>query len=430
MVIDGWKKGACPVARLQRFNPPAFLDDFRRSSVDLYRIWDDTLTRWFAEAIVAAAKEYQEFGVPADQVRVQFFDPREMDPGRLAVKTVTWTGFPKKFRTWFAPAARMAAYAAGDQVGCYAGIACRQTDEYVEWQTERDAMGKVTRVTFTCEGPEYWTMLAENDPDLAVSLYRELVSPAVKKEELFLDPECTRYNAHNKWNLWQGIVHLTHPANSLEAEVGLAATASMVRRNGSGQIITDTDALLAVAAWGSPFRASDPAIGGHVNVLTRLGLHVSLADPIGLYMDSLNTAGFETPDGTPAGRFFTVVRGQDGSGGREPMILRAVFSVPAEYGYTVGDIRIGGVPIEYGGQLAEHLLMKLTAAAYAPEQPEAISVADGGYGGFYDKTCTPGMPPHPIYADQVVPPAVGGAPTHPSLGAAHPHPARLRGGRA
>ena len=400
------------MARLQRFNPPAFLDDFRRSSVDLYQVWDETLTRWFAASIAGAAREYQEFGVPADQVRVQYFHPREVDvpSDRLAAKTVTWTGFPKKFRTWFAPAARMAAYAAAEPVGCYAGRTCRQTDEYVEWQTERDALGRVTRVTFTCEGPEYWTMLAEHDPDLAVRLYRELVSPNVQKEDLFLDKECTRYNVFNKWNLWQGIVHLTHPANSLEAEVDLAAVASIVRRDGSGQIITDNDALLAVAAWGSPFRASDPAIGGHLNVLTRLGLNVSLRDPIGLYMDSLNTTGFETPDGTPAERFFTVVRGQDGSGGREPMILRAVFTVPEEYGYTVGDIRIGGVPIQYGGQIAEHLLMKLTAMACAPDQPGAIAVANGGRGGFFDKTCTPGMPTHPIEANQFMVRTVGRQP--------------------
>ncbi|HWI61327.1 MAG TPA: hypothetical protein VNT75_05805 [Symbiobacteriaceae bacterium] len=398
---------------MTRFNPPAFLDDFRRSQADLHTIWDETLNRWFTEAIAGAAREYQEFGVPADQVRVQFFHPRAVDvpPGRLTAKTVTWTGFPKKFRTWFAPAARMAAYAAAEQVGCYAGRTCRQTDEYVEWKTERDAMGRVTRVTFTCEGPEYWSLLAENDPDLAVSLYRELVSPAVQKEDLFLDKECTRYNIFNKWNLWQGIVHLTHPANSLEAEVGLAATASIVRRDGNGQIITDNDALLAVAAWGSPFRASDPAIGGHVNVLTRLGLNVSLRDPIGLYMDSLNTAGWETPDGTPAARFFTVVRGQEGS---EPLILRAVFAVPEEYGYTVGDIRIGGVPIQYGGQIAEHLLMKLTAVAFAPEGSGAVAVADGGYGGFFDKTCTPGMPPHPIYAGLA--PGLRAAPGHGGTG--------------
>ncbi len=406
--------------KLVRFNPPAFLDDFRRSNTDLDKIWDDTLTRWFAESIDGAAQEYQEFGVPAEKVRVQFFHPKEVDvpPERMAVKSVTWTGFPKKFRTWFAPAARMSAYEAAEQVGCYAGRTCRQTDEYVEWQTQRDEMGKVTRVTFTCEGPEYWTVLAESDPDLAVRLYRELVSPAVEKEDLFLDKECTQYNILNKWNLWQGIVHLTHPANSLEAEVGLAATASIVRQDGTGQVITDHDELLAVAAWGSPFRASDPAIGGHVNVLTRLGLQVSLRDPVGLYMDSLDTTGFETPDGTPASQFFHVVRGKEGSGDSESMILRAEFSVPEAYGYTVGDIRIGGVPIRYGGQIAEHLLMKLTAIAYAPDQREEISVANGGCGGFFDKTCTPGLPPHPIYADgreeagddRARGPSAGGAP--------------------
>lgn len=389
------------MAKLDHFHPPAFLDDFKRSKVDLYQIWDQTMTRWFTESIEGAAWEYEEYGVPKEQIRVQFFHPKvvELDPARLATKTITWGAFPKKFRTWFTPAARMAAYQAADQVGCYAGYTCRQTDEYCEWQTERDAMGRVTRVTFTCEGPEYWTALAESDPDLALSIYRKLVSPAVQKEELFLDEACTQYNIFNKWNLWHGIVHLTHPANSLEAQVGLAATASLVRRDLGGAVITDNDRLVAVAAWGSPFRASDPTIGGQVNVLTRLGMHVALRDPVGLYMESLDTAGFETPDGTPASRFFTVVRGQDGTDGKEPMIVRAVFEVPAAYGYTVGDIKIGGIPIQYGGEIAEHLVMKMTAIAYAPEGGGEIAVANGGPGGFWDKTCTPGLPPHEIDAD-------------------------------
>lgn len=392
------------MTKLERFHPPAFLDDFKRSKVDLYQIWDQTMTRWFTESIEGAAWEYEEYGVPKEQIRVQFFHPKEveLDPAQLATKTITWGAFPKKFRTWFTPAARMAAYQAADQVGCYASVTCRQTDEYCEWQTERDAMGKVTRVTFTCEGPEYWTTLAESDPDLALSIYRELVSPAVQKEELFLDEACTQYNIFNKWNLWHGIVHLTHPANSLEAQVGLAATASLVRRDLSGEVITDNDRLVAVAAWGSPFRASDPTIGGQVNVLTRLGMHVALRDPVGLYMDSLDTAGFETPDGTPASRFFTVVRGRAGTDGTEPMIVRAVFEVPPAYGYTVGEIKIGGIPIQYGGQIAEHLVMKMTGIAFAPEGAGEIAVANGGPGGFWDKTCTPGLPPHEIDADALL----------------------------
>jgi hypothetical protein len=37
--------------------------------------------------------------------------------------------------------------------------------------------------------------------------------------------------------------------------------------------------------------------------------------------------------------------------------------VPAGKGYTVGDIRIGGLPIQYGGQIAENITVKLTGIA-------------------------------------------------------------------
>lgn len=37
--------------------------------------------------------------------------------------------------------------------------------------------------------------------------------------------------------------------------------------------------------------------------------------------------------------------------------------MPQELGYQVGDIEIGGRKIEFGGQIADHVRMKLTALA-------------------------------------------------------------------
>ena len=44
-------------------------------------------------------------------------------------------------------------------------------DEYCEWSVARNADGKITKVMFTTEGPEYWTYLAKAQPEtvLAVS---------------------------------------------------------------------------------------------------------------------------------------------------------------------------------------------------------------------------------------------------------------------
>ena len=49
--------------------------------------------------------------------------------------------------------------------------------------------------------------------------------------------------------------------------------------------------------------------------------------------------------------------------GRTGFIERAVFEVPAAEKLTVSDLRIGGEPIRFGGQLAEHVTVKLVGLA-------------------------------------------------------------------
>src|SRR5437899_2533976 len=88
--------------------------------------------------------------------------------------------------------------------------------------------------------------------------------------------------------------------------------------------------------------------------LARQGASITLQNPVALYIDRVNTVGWTTPDNTAASSFWSVVRGVPG------MCLRAVFEVPVSKGYTVSDIRIGGQPILFGGQIAEHITMKLT----------------------------------------------------------------------
>ena len=48
----------------------------------------------------------------------------------------------------------------------------RQHDEYLEWVVRRDnAKGKIKEIIFTCEGPEYWLNLS-NDQKLLLKLYK------------------------------------------------------------------------------------------------------------------------------------------------------------------------------------------------------------------------------------------------------------------
>ena len=219
------------------------------------------------------------------------------------------------------------------------------------------------------------------DRKLLLDLYHQYVSPQVKLADLacqheyyFFQPNAAGkqekvvvfrkgdYNPYNKWNSTEGIMHLAHPNNFVAAEIQLGADATVLRQK-NGQPVVQADALVCCAGYGGTSRSSDPTIGASVNDLARLGAWVTIQNPIGLYMHDLNTEGFTKPNGGPIApqEYFRVLRGNPNG-----MIERAVFEVPAGEGFTVGDIRIGGVPITWGGQVAEHLNITITGTAVGP----------------------------------------------------------------
>ena len=57
-------------------------------------------------------------------------------------------------------------------------------NEYFEWYVERNRAGKITKLTFVTETPEYYQTLWNTDPALVVTLYRALVNPAVVQADL------------------------------------------------------------------------------------------------------------------------------------------------------------------------------------------------------------------------------------------------------
>jgi hypothetical protein len=266
----------------------------------------------------------------------------------------------------------------------------RPLNEYCEWHVIRDPdTNKIKKVAFTCEAPEYWQALfgetIESDdgssykfpgkPDLVVKLYRELVSREVRyvdliaKETLesedpsggyFIEARKGHYNPYNKWNTTHGVVHLCSPPNTLKQQIELGADTTVLRRDGRGCIVVEPEALVCCARFGVPDRNSDPTIGSTVNALARLGAYITLENPVGLYMDHIDLAGWEAPRGGSVSDCVRIVRGVPG------MIVRLEVEVPPERGFTVGDLKIGGVNIEYGGQIAECITMKFTGVAARP----------------------------------------------------------------
>ena len=156
-------------------------------------------------------------------------------------------------------------------------------------------------------------------------------------------------------------MHLHHPANTLGAQINIAARASVLRISG-GQLITDADALIRCTGFGDGDRASDPKIGISVNGLVQQGRQVTLENPVGLYMQGINTAGFSIPDGSDPQKCWRVIRGQANAS------VRAVFEPPVGSNFTLDQIEIGGEPLRFGGQLAEKITMFLNALQ-SPVQP-------------------------------------------------------------
>lgn len=295
--------------------------------------------------------------------------------------TVSWDAYPSSLAAWFVDPAQadgaaemLAPMLVGferTRVGMTpVTVAYRQQDEYCEWRTEVDPGADppyVRRVTFTSEAADYWTFLAEQDMSTVVNLYRQLLDdPAISEDDLTWrqdvwvpDPMSPSgwskrysrgdYNIWNPYNTTKGIVHLTHPDNTLAKAAALVASATVLRSRSPGNVVTDADELICAAGFGDPNRASDPAVGYFVNSQVRTGRQVGVGGPVGLYITGLRVGGFTDRRGIPVADPWRPRRG----GGRRGMTLRGVFEVPR----NLQGIHLDGTAITSGAQVARRLRM-------------------------------------------------------------------------
>ena len=304
--------------KLARFNPPANLPDPNAGA------WSTVVKGFLAP--------YLDGSLP------QFYDPTAKDtPAGAEAPMVTWASFPRTLRATVPAPQRRWKLADEDR---------HLQDEYCEWAVTRNAARKITRVTFTTELPEYWEHLFETAPDRLLLLYRKLVDPRV--EPGHLRTSNGNYRPENRWNRGARLAHLIQSSNKLTAAVDLVARAT-VQRTHDGRPVTSRRALVKCADLGEPLRNSDPQIASAVNAETRQGAEITLADPVGLYLGAPLTAGMVTPDSADAARFWKIERGD------AEHTLRARFEVPPSRGYVVGDIKLGGRPIEFGAQVADRV---------------------------------------------------------------------------
>jgi len=152
-------------------------------------------------------------------------------------------------------------------------------------------------------------------------------------------------------------VHLTHPANTLGAEINLAADATVLYPAVAAAPAASLPArLICCAQYGGVNRSSDPHIGAAVNAAARGGRMVTLANPVGLYMGTIDRDGLRDPADQPIGaRSLAVTRASaDGT-----MILRAVLAPPAGAAFTLDQCSLGGEGLRGGAQVARRITMSL-----------------------------------------------------------------------
>lgn len=323
---------------MQRFDPPGFLDDMTEPQK---AAWSQQVSAWLDRARVGNL-------TGNDGPRPQFFNPLTDPPSADAQRAViAWNAFPRRVRSSSLSDKQRWRRADSDR---------NLQDEYCEWSVARDPVsGRITRVTLTCEGPEYWTSLAELNPQKVLDLYREFISPEVRRDDLFPNGRYAPKNAFNN-NTSRGAMHLIQDANSLTAEIELGAAAT-IRRLRDGRELTGAQELIACSRYGDHGRNSDPFIGEQVNALARQGADITINNPVGLYLHEFNPVGWATPDGADPRDFWRGVRGRDG------YRVRAVFEVPPGRGYFVGDIRIANRPIEFGAQIVDFVTIRLEGLA-------------------------------------------------------------------
>jgi hypothetical protein len=396
------------MALLARYDTPAFLPDFD-SIPEQLEAWNKAVSAWFDQNI---ADDRDAFG----RDTLLYYNAATFDPGGVEVEQeITWNAFPKELlrrygreralvladRLW--PIESFGVYPSDpDNTNGTMGVLYRPQEEYCEWHVVRNSdSGKILRIIFTSEPPEYWQALFglvpgskmppviddqhfPGDRDKLLHLYHELVSSDVRQPDLIAADDIKdedgeilvrkgQYNIYNKWNTTLGIAHLNSPPNSLVAEIKLGADASIRYLNPQGYLLVEPEALICYAGYGGANRNSDPTIGASVNALARTGAYVTLRNPVGLYMDHIDLSGWEAPDQGSVSDCVRIIRGRPG------MVERMVVEVPPARGFAVSDLTIAGVPIRYGGQVAECITVKLTGIANVLPKPisrnSAVSAA-------------------------------------------------------
>ncbi|HMB55029.1 MAG TPA: hypothetical protein VKU40_17055 [Thermoanaerobaculia bacterium] len=415
-----------PSGALARFSTPALIKDLAARPAlqeQLDRDWSVNANGWTEQAILgnpwtSLFASHQE----------HYFNPLHTDVSEAIQQQISWPAFPNRIvhyfpgltleQQWqFAETGTLNGGRAGQPLIYTTDVECGTLsgdpgqldqipfppygyrgwlDEYCEMAARRDGDGQLERVDFTCENPEYWYTLWRVDRGRVLAIYREILGERVKMEDLELsvdgrvvtDPS-TGEPAYDPLNVWNrgtvmsdaggGAMHLTSTPNTVQTEMGLAGAATVQRRGGNA----NGSQLICCAQYGQIYRNSDPHIGQVDNQIVGLGFRVSLANPIGLYLQKPDFRTWKLPDdpnlpaGATAEDLYQVVRGAEtlpDFPDTYNFILHARVEIPeawkrAGVSFTLSDVTINGSGLEYGSQIMQTFDVSLFPMAVAAEKP-------------------------------------------------------------
>ncbi|KAF9058849.1 hypothetical protein BDP27DRAFT_1453694 [Rhodocollybia butyracea] len=288
---------------LPRHDPPGYVNDL---TDEHKQAWSNTIGSFMLTENVSSI------------MTPQFYDATKVvEKNPQSPSKITWVVFPKKVKLDFS--SDIARWTKADSARSF-------QDEYLEW------------IVFCNEGPEYFEFLAQYQRNTLLDLYRSL-NPGfnILEEDLFVD---NVYNPLNKWNSSTNtgtMMHLIQVNNTLGAEVDLGARATVQRKRPDGTLITDSDELIQCSKYGNPNRNSDPTIGAGINAAARNQVMLTIQNPVGLYIDSINWNLIEPPAGhneDDPSTFWKWTRGRTGN------YMHGEFEVPEGKGYVLGDLKV------------------------------------------------------------------------------------------
>jgi hypothetical protein len=397
------------------FNAPANLKDFSDPQVwhkAMVREANDIIKILVASATGKVVKDVTQTDIDQIAPLLAYVNPVVTQPAPTAetLAIAPWSGFPRAVERrapWNFPTDpddlsgifRAAEETGNEDVGDITffdkegkvlelPVRHRQ-DEYLEWAVRRNQEGKITRIIFVAEGYDYFSTLFKHDEKLVTEIYRDFTGvSSIMPDDLraikgvfvkddnglkeWIEPEA--FNPRNKFNINPGVVHLSHNANSLGAEVNLAGVSGVARKGVDGKTLPtgDPELLLCCSQGGNPNRNSDPLIGEQAYAQVLQKFRYTLADPVGLYIAGIDEARMTTPAGETIPReWWKIIRGRDLWVPGNSRVLRLELEAPKEAGFVVGDLLVDGNEIKFPGQIAQLVSVHLFVTRWQREQDSA-----------------------------------------------------------